>query len=272
MKKLFFNRWVFERFGKVAAAISTMFSIAIIYVPAECQPETIWVLVTLLVVAYIVVVVIAVKKKSTTIHIRNTKVVIKQGDIFTESGNKVIPMNEYFDTAVGTGIVEASSLHGQYITQHANMSSEQLQNAIVSGLKSKMLKVVDARRDGGVNIQYELGTIFNDKKGFFLLAYSRFDDNNRAFLKNEDIVRCYMNMWNEIDIYRGNDSVNMPILGAGGLVRFSKDYTTQQLIELIIWSFRVSGINLSKNATLNIIVHKDSIHDVDFLKLSYYSD
>ena len=105
-----------------------------------------------------------------------------------------------------------------------------------------------------------------------LLAYSRFDYDNRARLHNDDIVQCYTNMWNEIDIVRGTNSIAFPLLGAGGIIRFEKPYTPQQLIELMLWSFRISGIQLSKNATLTIVVHKTVVNEVDFLKLKNYSD
>ena len=79
-------------------------------------------------------------------------------------------------------------------------------------------------------------------------------------------------MWNEIDIHRGSNSIVLPVLGASGIVRFRKTYTAQQLIELILWSFRISGIRLNKTATLTIVVHESLVNEIDFLKFSNYSD
>ena len=131
---------------------------------------------------------------------------------------------------------------------------------------------VDSERKNGGKIRFELGTLYDDGNDYFLLAYSRFDDQNRAYLSQNDLLRCYINMWSEIDVLRGINSISMPVLGGSGLVRFSKDPSPQQLIELILWSFRVSGINLSRNCTLNIIVHKGILEDINFLKLLSYSD
>ncbi len=272
MLRHLFNRWIFEKFGNIVAVLATVFSIAIIYIQTGHQKTALVIFLVLIFVSYVGVVIHACSKRSVTLKIRNTKIVIKEGDLFKETGVKVIPMNEYFDVDIKNGVVDPNSLHGQYIKKYSNKSPEVLYKDIVDALQSKKPRALDQERPHGGQIAYNLGTIYDDKQGYFLLAYSRFDEENRAYLKTPDIIQCYTNLWNEIDIIRGTKSIAFPVLGAGGIVRFSKDYTAQQLIELILWSFRISGIQLSKKSTLSIVVHKSLIHDIDFLKLSYYSD
>ena len=272
MQKKIFNRWILEIYTKWLVAIPTIFTIAIVYIPQEYQVFALIGLFIVLLLCYVIVAVWAMRLKKTTIRIRDTKVVIKQGDIFTEEGAKIIPVNEYFDVDTEHGIIDSDSLHGQYLNKYVKQKDRSaLYNNIIESLKSKKTITVDQERSGG-QIRYQLGTIYNDKNGFYLLAYSRFDLENRAFLGNEDIAGCYLNMWNEVDILRGSQSIALPVLGAGGIVRFSKDYSTQQLIELILWSFRLSGIRLSKTAILTIVVHKSLVNEVDFLRLRTYSD
>lgn len=267
-----FNKWIFEKFGQIAATLATVFSIAIVYVRVQCQKTALILFLILLLLTYVTVVIYGNLKKHVNLKIGSTRIIIKQGDLFEETGIKIIPMNEYFDIDTEHGIVDPDSLHGQYLKNHASKQPDLLYNDIVKALQNKKPKTVDQKRPSGCQIQYELGTIFDDKQGYFLLAYSKFDKDNRAYLKSDDIVQCYMNMWNEIDIIRGTKSIAFPVLGAGGVVRFSKDYTPQQLIELILWSFRISGVRLSKNATLTIVVHESFVDDIDFLKLSCFSD
>lgn len=272
MMKVVFNRWIIEKYCKIAAGLATIFSIVIIYVSTEYQKTALFILLVLLLLVYIGVILYANLKKSVNLKIHNTKIIIKQGDLFTQPGSKVIPMNEFFDVDIVNGVIDPGSLHGQYIEMYANKTPEKLYEDIVERLQYKNPKIIDQERTHGGQIKYELGTIYDDKQGYFLLAYSKFDNYNRAYLKKDDVVQCYMNMWNEIDIIRGTKSIVFPVLGAGGIVRFNKEYTPQQLIELILWSFRVSGVQLSKNATLTIVVHESIVEDIDFLKLSYYSD
>lgn len=272
MFKKLFHKWVIEKFSKIAAAMTTVFSILIIYIPLQCQGMAFWVLLGVLFLSYLGVVICANLKKRVTIKIRNTKIIIKSGDLFKESGYKVIPVNEYFDVDIKNGIIDGNSLHGQYIEKYAKCSPKELYKNIIGSLGNKNLSIIDQQKELGGKNKYKLGTIYKDKHGFLLLAYSTFDNNNRAWLHNDDIVQCYTNMWNEIDIVRGSNSIAFPVLGAGGIVRFDKDYTPQQLIELLLWSFRVSGIQLSRGATLTIVVHDSIARKIDFLKLKNYAD
>lgn len=66
--------------------------------------------------------------------------------------------------------------------------------------------------------------------------------------------------------------ISIPLLGGSGLVRFRKDYSPQQLIELLLWSFSISGIHLSRSATLRIVLGKDAVEDIDMLRLLDYSE
>lgn len=253
--------------------MATTFSIVLPFIREdEDQKISLIVLIALLIISYAIIVICANLKKKVQLKIRNTKIIIKEGDLFQEQGLKVIPVNEFFDVDIENGIIDPNTLHGQYIKNRSNKHPEELYKDIVTVLKSRNLKTVDQQRLSGKQTKYKLGTIYNDHQGFLLLAYSTFDGDNRARLHNDDIVQCYTNMWNEIDIVRGTNSIAFPVLGAGGIVRFDKNYTPQQLIELMLWSYRISGIQLSRNATLTIVVHKSIVHDVDFLKLTNYSD
>lgn len=274
MKKIwFFDKCVRDPFWKIATAVLAVLSVGIIAVPAKHQVKVLIGFAIILVVCYIGVWIWANKKKSIVIKIRNTKIVIKEGDLFEQEGKKVIPVNEYFDTIVGSGIIDPRSLHAQYIRNYAKISPDKLYENIVSELRPATIRAVNQKRTPGGQIAYKLGTIYNDQNGFLLVAYSRFDEDNRAFLHSEDIAECYINMWNQIDIHRGSDSISLPVLGSSGIVRsISRDYPPQQLIELILWSFRISSINLTRNATLNIVVHSSLVKDVNFLKLKNYSD
>lgn len=267
-----FNKWICRRFFTVAGILSTVFSIAIIFIREDRQIAALIVLIALLIISYAIIVICANLKKKVHIKIRNTKIIVKEGDLFQEQGLKVIPVNEFFDVDIENGIIDPNTLHGQYISRHSGKQPEELYNDIVTALNNRRLEATDQNRPSGKQLKYKLGTIYNDRQGFLLLAYSSFDNDNRARLSNYGIVQCYTNMWNEIDIVRGTNSIVFPLLGAGGIVRFDKMYTPQQLIELMLWSFRISGIQLSRNATLTIVVHKSVAKEIDFLKLTNYAD
>lgn len=269
------ERTVRACFYKIAAFENAIISALVIFFPIEEKYRlTLFIcFIIALLLSYLAAWIFANAKKSISFKIGKTKVVIEQGDLFREDGLKVIAANTYFDTHVGDNIIDPQSLHGIFIKKYYGDSTETLDRNIVNSLPSSCILSTDEKRPAGKKIQYKLGTIYNDPNGFLLVAYARFDDNNRAYLEPDDVMNCYMNMWNEIDKYRGNASICLPVLGSGGLVRnLYNRYTTQQLIELILGTFRASGITLSRNAKLKIIVYGNMVDEINFLKLRDYSD
>ena len=270
MKISLFNRRIWKIFGGVASWTLAIFSVAVIFLPVtdECKWYVLGGLAALHIIIYISAWIYYNKKKSITIKIRKTKIEIKEGDIFAEIGKKVIAFNEYFDTQVDDVIIAKKSLNGLFITDYIDDVAS-LDQHISDFLSTRVPTLVDERRVGK-KVKYDLGTIvpYND---YYLLAYSRFDENNRAFLEKDDIAKVYLKMWNEIDILKACDSICMPVLGSSGLVR-KMDYTPQQLLELLLWSFRISGVNMTRLASITIVVHKTMTDSIDFLKLKDYSD
>lgn len=270
MKVPFFNGQILKCFGCVASWMLTIFSIVAIFWPITNKYK--WCvfisLILLHIIAYLLIWNYFNIKKSITIRIRNTKIRIKEGDLFAETGKKIIAFNEYFDTRVDDIIIAKDSLNGIFITEHIEDVSA-LDQHISKVLSNRTPTFVD-ERSVGKKIKYDLGTIvpYDD---FYLLAYSRFDENNSAYLQKDDLAKVYLKMWDEIDIIKACNSICMPILGSAGLVR-KLNYTPQQLLEWILWTFRISGINMTRSASITIVVDKSVIEEIDFLKLKDYSD
>ena len=277
MKICFFDRSVFKKYGEIITWGSVILTFLSVIIPFPEGWSRLWaviILAILFVLIYIGVWIWANKKKSATIYLHGTKILIEEGNLFDAPGKKLIPFNEYFDTEVVNGVIDEKSLNGQYIEKYAKKTPSDLNMSILAQLSSRGKKpaLVDESRLVGNKVKYELGTIYYDENNYLLMAYSRFDSDNRAYLTQEDLLQCYINMWNEIDKVRGNDSISIPLLGGSGLVRFRKDYSPQQLIELLLWSFSISGIHLSRSATLRIVLGADVAHDIDMLRLMAYSE
>lgn len=271
VKVPFFSKRILKSFSVIATWILSLFSVFAIFVSFEGKCKW-WVLAALIginIITYVLTWFYCNRIKTVSLKIRKTKIIIKEGDLFNESGKRVIAFNEYFDTQVDDVVIAKGSLNGIFIDKHIKDISA-FDSHIRNYLSSKTPKFVDEQRGMGKKESYDLGTIVPYDE-YLLLAYSRFDQNNRAYLTKEDISKLYLNMWNEIDIVKAYNSIAMPVLGSSGIVR-NMNLTPQQLVELILWSFRISGINLTRLATLTIVVHKSMTDDIDFLKLKDYSD
>ena len=276
MKIHFFDLTVRKTFGSIVSGISILVSFLVIIYPL---PDTFpkWlalvILTALFIILYICTWLYIKYRRQVSITINNTKVIIREGDLFQKKGNKVIPANDYFDTIVGDGIVDPKSLHAKYIKSFAQATPDELNDRIRKSLSNKALIGVDLKRPKGNQNRYKLGTIYDDQNGFFLLAFARYDNDNKATLTEEEIMSCYLNMWKEIDTYKGSASVSIPVMGGSKIVRGKMShFTPQQLIELILWTFRINDINLCRGATLNIVIHKSMMKEINLTDLKKYSD
>ena len=273
MKVSLLNPKLLKLYGSIIAVLSTIVSFVQIFyeLPEDCQIKTNVAIcfVISLVVIYIAVLVYSNKTRKVELEINGTKIRVITGDIFKQTGLKIIPFNEYFDTLVDDKLISSNTLHGKYILNYID-DINRLDNRIINDNRLRGLQTfVDNKRSYGKRIKYPLGTIYKNDD-YLLLAFSKFDSDNRAYLDKIDIIKCLLNMWNEIDILYSGCSINIPLLGTG-ITRFhGVKLSEQELLEILLISFKLSGLTLMKNTTISIIIHRDSIDNINFFKLSEF--
>ena len=77
-----------------------------------------------------------------------------------------------------------------------------------------------------------------------------------------------LNFWNEIDRVYAGRTVALPVLGSG-ITRF-KNYeriSDQELLELIIWTFKISRIQFSYPSKVKIIVFNSKKNKINLTAL-----
>lgn len=223
------------------------------------------------IVIYVAVLIYANSMNSKKIKIRQTTINIKYGDIYNENGRKIIEFNEYFDTQVDDVIIAKKAPDGKFITKYGKDAIDESINA-----DSRLqLSCVEGRnynrKQGGKNIKYRLGTVHNfcvnEKEDFFLMAFSKFDEKDQAFHTFESYVSCLMNLWREIGQLYALNPVVMPLLGSG-ITRFiDGEKTKQELLELIVWTFKQSQVNLKSPASLTIVLDESFKDDINLYKI-----
>jgi hypothetical protein len=247
----------------------TSFCLIVIKVPDENSTRfTIGVCLALFLSAvYVYMWFSANSRKCASLTINNSKIDIKVGDIFSTEGLKVIAFNEYFDSIVDNDIISEGSLNGIYINTQVDDLAE-FDNTLDNNSPLNK-KVIDTNndREKGKNKKYKLGTIY-EKDDFLLTAFSKFDVDNRAYLNIDDYIDFLLNFWNEVDIIYSGRSVIIPLLGSG-ITRF-KGYDTiseQELLELLIWSFKVSRMKFTYPSTVTILIHESKADKINFYAL-----
>jgi len=271
MKVHFFDKRILRCFYRVLSAISVLTSIVFLFVGIDekCKVVIGIVALVLLVSLYFVIWIHSNVRRSITLKINTSEIEVKFGDIFKEPADLIaIGFNEYFDTLVDNNIISATSLHGQYIEKFYKNKVTEL-DAIISEdkhLYDAHLGDNDSRLKGK-KAKYKLGTICvaND---YLLTALSRFDEKNRAYLEINDYINCLLNFWNEVDRVYAGRTVALPILGSG-ITRFKghENITDQELLVLIIWTFKVSRIKFTYPSKVKIIAFEKKSERINLLSL-----
>lgn len=269
IKVSFFDRTLRKDYWTILSIIAVVFTLGSIFIsiPNDRKLVVAIMFLCVLLVIYIIMWIRANLLKKMKISINNSVVEVRIGNIFEEEELKVIAFNEYFDTLVDNVIISERTLNGMFIKNVLKDVAE-LDTLIENDeyLSEKISGTNQNRRHGKKN-RYKLGTIFKHND-YLLTAFTKFDDENRAFLSMNDYVNFLLNFWNEVDIIYNGRSVSIPLLGSG-ITRF-KEYnsiTDQELLELLIWSFKISRIKFTYPSKASIIIHDSKMDKINFYKL-----
>lgn len=245
-------------------------------------------------VIYIVIVFIAIlvlifiymwwranQQKYVRLRINNTEIRIQEGNIFEllemESKDRrgeisIIGVNDYYDTIVDDRIIAKKTLHGQYIERIINAGKlEQLEQVIETDemINREGNYAENTERTRGRKRRYSIGSLV-EFEAYVLAAFTKFDENNRAFLTAEEYIEFWMRFWNNIDEVYAGRTINIPLMGAG-ITRFKNGKPSkQELLEIMLWSLRISGFhNTYADKQINIIIYKTDINDIDFYHIQH---
>lgn len=265
----FFDKVVREFYYKIITAISMVFSLFFIFVeiPKECKNLAGFVFFGVLVLVYILSWIYANNRTKIKLNIDGSDVNVLSGDLFEQEGLKVIPFNEYFDTKVDNVIIAERSLNGQYIKNYCE-DIDILNNAIEEDHHLKeYINKSNVKRNGKA-IKYKLGSsILIDE--YVLVAFSKFDKDNKAYLTIHDYLQFLVFFWNEINRIYAQRPVSVPIFGSG-ITRFRggfEDIDDNELLNIMIWTFKISKIKFKYPARLSIIIDDKKIDKINIFKL-----
>lgn len=269
-KVSFFNKLVRGDFYKYFSIITAILSVVVIFVdiPQERKIISGVIFLVVCIILYFVIWIIANKRTSIKLNIGGTPVKIKSGDIFTQEGLKVIPFNEYYDTKVDDEIISHRSLNGQYIDKNWNQAVDKLDSLILSNTKLKELQLENNVRRNGKPVRYPISSIIVIDD-FVLTAFSKFDNKNCARLTINDYLNFLIKFWNEVNSIYAQKKIVVPIFGSG-ITRFTngmEDINENDLLKIMLWTFKVSKIKFEYPADLSIIIHPDKIDKIDIFSL-----
>lgn len=274
MKKVKFNDVkLVSDFKEKVSVISLVLSLLLIFLTI---PDEFKIYIGILFLFFLVFVYIkdwkkANKLQSIDINIEESIVTIKTGDIFDENGFKVIAFNEYFDTLVNDKIISKKSINGIFLNNYLNESIEEFDSFIDNkdNYDEEDILCLDDGRISGKKQKYRIGTIAVYKEEYIITAFTKFDKNNKAYLTMPDYLGFLITLWDKINNVYAQESVSVPIFGSGiTRIKEHKNISDEELLKIMLWTFRISEMRFKYPAKLNIVIHEDKISKINLLDIS----
>lgn len=273
MKVNLFNKGVRNKFWVYFSVISGILSFILLFnvIPDKYNDYLKcfgYISFILLIIIYLIIWIRANCLTDVNIDVDGSTVNIKSGDLFSQDGYKVIPFNEYFDTVVDEKIISSSSLNGVFINNYSNTAINNLDNHIVQNTDNEdVLNPNTQRRLGGKVVKFKLSTIivFNE---YLLTAFSKFDEHNKAVLTMPEYIEFLIIFWDRVNRIYAQKSVSVPIFGSGiTRIKEHKNISDEDLLKIMLWTFKLSEMKFKHPAKLSIIIHKDKIDKIDLFNL-----
>ena len=266
----FFDRRVIENFLKITSVISATLSLLVLFVdiPAGCKTTYGWIFIGLLILIYLVNWIWSNNLNKIDINVEGSEVTIKVGDIFLEPGLKAIAFNEYFDTLVDNKVIAEGSLNGIFIKKYLGVPISDLDRHIEEySFDSSEILERNTDRKSGKEARHQIGTICV-YKDFLLTAFSKFDDDNKAVLTMPEYLGFLINFWDKVNNVYAQQNVSTPIFGSGiTRIKGHKSISDEDLLKIMLWTFRISEMRFKYPARLTVVIHKDKIDKINLLDI-----
>lgn len=263
------SKTLWKRYLASASAVSIFasFFFVAIQVSDKYRPHVLIGIAIALILYYLLLWGLANRATSRTMSVNGSSLVVKVGDIFQEGELRVINFNEYFDTIADDKLISKTSLNGIFLDNYVQDIAA-LDKAIEEDAHlQEMKKSTNTNRATGKQARYELGSI-HVSGDYLLVAFSKFNKDNMAQLTMRDYINCLLTFWNEIDRVYAGKSVAIPLMGAG-ITRFQDaNVSEQELLDLLIWSFKVSRVKFKYPAKVTIVIHESVRDKINFYELS----
>lgn len=211
------------------------------------------------VLAFIVVIILSIiinavyllRRRNILIKGHNYSIHIKYGDLFEmRDCKKVINFDECFTTIVGDAPsnINPASICGQYLKKYPIENMQSL-------IDNAQLKPAKGKSKYQDKVRYDSGKLV-PRDDFLLMAFAKLDKEGVGRLSRDEFLDCLSLLWKEIDKYYGQNDVCISILGSGVTRIDSISPTQQELLDMIIVSYKLSAHKIKSPYQLHIVCEK----------------
>ena len=214
-------------------------------------------------------------KRKYNIKNRDINITIIIGDIFKQSGAKVIPTNTTFDTSMENDFISEKSIQGQFQVNNFRNNLSRLDEMLECSLHNTDIKekLTDNRKTK--KNRYECGTVseinyMNNR--YYFLGLADVNKNGTPKAQYENILIALQGLWTYLEEHKHIDKLVLPILGTGraGIA----EATRMKVIKDTISSFVAFSSEVKITDNLILCIHpKDLINNkIDIDEVFEYVD
>lgn len=271
MKVSFFDRRILDYFAKVISVVGVFSSLGALFIKI---PEDQKILYGVSFIGFLLLIYVGIwfwsnRLDEVNIKIEGSEITVKVGDIFSEPGLKAIAFNEYFDTLVDEKIISSNSLNGIFVKEHLKVDVSELDTYMDNySFEPEEELEQNIRRKSGKKKRYQIGTVCLYDEEFLLTAFTKFDDSNKAILTMPEYLEFLINFWDKVNNIYSQRSVSTPIFGSGiTRIKGHKTISDEDLLKIMLWTFRISEMRFKYPAKLTIVIHKEKISKINLLDI-----
>lgn len=204
-----------------------------------------------LVISIIINTLYVLGRRSIRIKGKNYSIQVQYGDLFKMRACKiVIPFDECFTTSVGAAPsdINPDSICGQYLKEYPIQDIQSL-------IDNVQLKPAKGKSKYQNKERYDSGKLVPNGN-YLLMAFAKLDKDGLGRMTRDEFLACLSVLWKEIDKYYGQKDVCIPVLGSGIIRMDDTSLTQQELLEIIIGSYRLSPHKMKSPSQLHIVCKK----------------
>jgi len=189
----------------------------------------------------------------------DTTIEILFSNLFEQDGLRVIPVNEFFDSEIGTP-VSSKSLHGIFIEKHLNGKNF---DEIVAPALAHIVSNTEDDKTEGKNKHYPIGTTvkITTDTDYLLFALAKTDPKTcKAFCDVATMWTALEGLLQKARVESGGNPINIPLVGSG---QSGVGLPARDLLDLIVLSVVRTTQKEKISPKIRIILQNDRFEELD---------
>jgi len=192
----------------------------------------------------------------------DTKITVKFGDLFSESGWKAIGVNDFFDSTVDEDLVSSQSLHGLVLNTYWRENKSDWDKQVASSLRVQQGH--RESRSKGNRLRYPIGTTARactEGQKFLFVALGKTDTKDNVTSANgEMLIKAVRGMVAEARAACSMEPLVIPLMGSG-LARVGTKNSV--LVDLIITGVLEESRNGRVTGEIKIVLPEDKSRHIN---------